>query len=187
MRFAEYSGLEYAVMSGGDVAPLEEQAVTELHKLFKWVHRSRKGVLLFIDEADAFLSTRDKDQSETIRNALSTMLFHTGTPSSQFMLVLATNRPHDLDHAILDRIDEAVEFGLPDVAERERMLHLYYKKVIVPLGFSFPLSLQKQKENAAISEAKAKAKASGKPSDIKPLENILAIEVTTLTSKTKTE
>ena len=27
------------------------QAVTELHKLFKWVHRSRRGVLLFIDEA----------------------------------------------------------------------------------------------------------------------------------------
>ncbi len=36
-RFAEYSGLEYAVMCGADVAPLEDQAVTELHKLFKWV------------------------------------------------------------------------------------------------------------------------------------------------------
>ena len=107
MRFAEYSGLEYAIMSGGDVAPLEEQAVTELHKLFKWINRSRKGVLLFIDEADAFLSTRDKDgMSENIRNALSTMLYHTGTPSMQFMLVLATNRPHDLDSAILDRIDK---------------------------------------------------------------------------------
>lgn len=66
-------------MSGGDVAPLEEQAVTELHKLFKWINRSRKGVLLFIDEADAFLSSRDKDgMSENIRNALSTMLYHTG-------------------------------------------------------------------------------------------------------------
>ena len=29
------AGLEYAIMSGGDVAPLEEQAVTELHKLFR--------------------------------------------------------------------------------------------------------------------------------------------------------
>eukprot|EP00913_Durusdinium_trenchii_P029787 g27913.t1 len=56
-RFAEYSGLEYAIMSGGDVAPLEEQAVTELHKLFRWVHRSSRGVLLFIDEAGNHLST----------------------------------------------------------------------------------------------------------------------------------
>jgi ATPase family AAA domain-containing protein 3A/B len=130
-RFAEYSGLEYAIMSGGDVAPLEEQAVTELHKLFKWVHRSRRGVLLFIDEADAFLSSRKRgNMSESLRNALTTMLYHTGTPSSQFMMVLATNRPHDLDNAILDRIDESVEFGLPDLDARQDLVKLYFKTYI---------------------------------------------------------
>jgi SpoVK/Ycf46/Vps4 family AAA+-type ATPase len=136
-RFAEYSGLEYAIMSGGDVAPLEEQAVTELHKLFKWVHRSRRGVLLFIDEADAFLTSRTQgNMSESLRNALTTMLYHTGTPSSQFMLVLATNRPGDLDSAILDRIDESVEFGLPDPQAREQMVKLYYETYVSkPLGF----------------------------------------------------
>merc|ERR1719440_2590308 len=76
-QFAEYSGLEYAIMSGADVAPPEEQAVTELHKLFKWVQRSRRGVLLFIDEADAFLSSRKGTMSEALRNALTTMLYHT--------------------------------------------------------------------------------------------------------------
>jgi len=118
-------------MSGGDVAPLEEQAVTELHKLFRWVHRSKRGVLLFIDEADAFLASRkNSGMSETMRNALTTMLYHTGTPSSQFMLVIATNRPHDLDSAILDRLDESVEFGLPDLEARKGMVHLYYDKYI---------------------------------------------------------
>ncbi|CAD7923285.1 unnamed protein product [Amoebophrya sp. A120] len=125
-RFAEYSGLEYAFMSGADVAPLEEQAVTELHKLFTWVHKSRKGVLLFIDEADAFLAVRNKSMSESLRNALTTMLYHTGTPTSQFLMVLATNRPGDLDPAVLDRVDESVEFGLPDLAERERMVFQYF-------------------------------------------------------------
>jgi ATPase family AAA domain-containing protein 3A/B len=129
-RFAEYSGLEYAIMSGGDVAPLEEQAVTELHKLFKWVHRSKRGVLLFIDEADAFLTSRKNVMSESLRNALTTMLYHTGTPSSQFMLVIATNRPHDLDSAMLDRLDEAIEFGLPDLEARKGMVQLYYDKYI---------------------------------------------------------
>jgi len=138
-RFAEYSGLEYAIMSGGDVAPLEEQAVTELHKLFKWVHRSRRGVLLFIDEADAFLASRQNagHMSETLRNALTTMLYHTGTPSSQFMMVCATNRPGDLDNAMLDRLDESVEFGLPDVDARKGMIHLYYNMYIAK-----PLSLE---------------------------------------------
>jgi ATPase family AAA domain-containing protein 3A/B len=137
-RFAEYSGLEYAIMSGGDVAPLEEQAVTELHKLFQWVHRSRRGVLLFIDEADAFLVSRKRgNMSETLRNALTTMLYHTGTPSSQFMLVCATNRPGDLDSAVLDRLDEAVEFGLPDIDARRSMINLYFNMYITkPLGIA---------------------------------------------------
>ena len=48
-------GLEYALMTGGDVAPLGATAVTKIHQLFDWATRSQKGLLLFIDEADAFL------------------------------------------------------------------------------------------------------------------------------------
>jgi len=68
--------------------------------------------------------------SEALRNALTTMLYHTGTPSSQFMMVLATNRPHDLDSAVLDRIDESVEFGLPDFDARLGMVKLYFDKFV---------------------------------------------------------
>lgn len=141
-RFAEYSGLEYAIMCGGDVAPLQEEAVTELHKLFKWVHRSKRGVLLFIDEADAFLASRKgTNMSEALRNALTTMLYHTGTPTSQFMMVLATNRPNDLDAAALDRIDESVEFGLPAFEARKGMVNLYFAKYVAK-----PLKIQLIKE-----------------------------------------
>jgi ATPase family AAA domain-containing protein 3A/B len=137
-RFAEYSGLEYAFMSGGDIAPLEEQAVTEIHKIFGWVKKSKKGVLLFIDEADAFLSSRTRVMSEHMRNSLTTILYHTGTNDKKFMMILATNRPGDLDPAILDRIDESVEFGLPDNSERERLIQMYYEKFVAqPL--SIPL------------------------------------------------
>lgn len=48
-------GLDYALMTGGDVAPLGAQAVTKIHQLFDWGKKSKKGLLLFIDEADAFL------------------------------------------------------------------------------------------------------------------------------------
>merc|ERR1719188_2658733 len=51
------SGLDYAIMSGGDVGPLGRDAVHELNKLFSWANSSRKGLILFIDEADAFLRT----------------------------------------------------------------------------------------------------------------------------------
>jgi ATPase family AAA domain-containing protein 3A/B len=49
------SGMDYAIMTGGDVAPLGRDAVTELHNLFDWARRSKRGVVLFMDEADAFL------------------------------------------------------------------------------------------------------------------------------------
>jgi hypothetical protein len=48
-------GLDYALMTGGDVAPLGAQAVTKIHQIFDWAKKSNKGLLLFIDEADAFL------------------------------------------------------------------------------------------------------------------------------------
>ena len=47
-------------MTGGDVGPLGPDAVTQLHKLFDWSETSGKGVLLFIDEADAFLGKRSR-------------------------------------------------------------------------------------------------------------------------------
>merc|ERR1719265_499724 len=52
---ARQSGLDYAVMSGGDLGPLGSAGPNELHKLFAWAQNSKKGLILFIDEADAFL------------------------------------------------------------------------------------------------------------------------------------
>ena len=63
-RLARTAGLDYAIMSGGDVAPLGGKAVQQLHELFDWSERSRKGLLLFIDEADAFLGRRGAQMSE---------------------------------------------------------------------------------------------------------------------------
>jgi hypothetical protein len=45
-------------------APLGPAAVTEMHKLFEWAKSTRNGLLLFIDEAEAFLGTRDREGGE---------------------------------------------------------------------------------------------------------------------------
>jgi len=126
---AENSGLDYAIVTGGDFAPLGSTAVTELHKVFDWAERSRKGTILFIDEADAFLRKGRGDKnsmSEDMRNALSAFLYRTGTETTKFMVVLATNLPGTLDNAVLDRVDEVVQFPLPGLEERERMLKHYF-------------------------------------------------------------
>ena len=41
-RLARTSGLDYAIMSGGDVAPLGGGAVTQIHEMFDWAETSRK-------------------------------------------------------------------------------------------------------------------------------------------------
>ena len=131
-RLALHSGMDWAIMSGGDVGPLGEQAVTDLHHLFAWARSSTNGLMLFIDEAEAFLSSRSRG-AHTIhmRNALNALLFQTGDQSRHFMLVLATNRAADLDAAVLDRIDEAVHFGLPRSNERLNIASQYFQEHVL--------------------------------------------------------
>uniref|UniRef100_A0A5B6YTG2 Putative ATPase family AAA domain-containing protein 3 n=2 Tax=Davidia involucrata TaxID=16924 RepID=A0A5B6YTG2_DAVIN len=100
-EIAQKSGLDYAMMTGGDVAPLGPQAVTKIHEIFDWAKKSKKGLLLFIDEADAFLCERNN-----------------------------IHRPGDLDSAITDRVDEAIEFPLPQEEERFKLLELYLNKYL---------------------------------------------------------
>lgn len=134
-EMAHKSGLEYAVMTGGDVAPLGSEAVTKIHQLFDWATKSKKGLLLFIDEADAFLCERNSTyMSEAQRSALNALLFRTGDQSRDIVLVLATNRPGDLDAAATDRIDEVIEFPLPGEEERFKLIKLYLGKYIAQSG-----------------------------------------------------
>lgn len=158
-ELARKSGLEYALMTGGDVAPLGSQAVTKIHQLFDWASKSKKGLLLFIDEADAFLCERNNTHmSEAQRSALNALLYRTGDQSRDIVLALATNRPGDLDSAITDRIDEVLEFPLPGEDERVKLLKLYLDKYIAQAGgnktglASFFKGKQKKIEIKGLSE-----------------------------------
>ena len=131
-RLAEHSGMDYAIMSGGDVAPMGRDGVTAIHKLFNWATTSRRGLLLFVDEADAFLRKRASETlSEHLRSALNAFLYRTGDQSNRFMLVLASNTPEQFDWAIHDRLDEMISFNLPTLSERERLVRLYFDKFVL--------------------------------------------------------
>jgi len=130
-NLAKASNMDYAILTGGDVAPLGREAVSEMHKLFDWANTSSKGLLLFVDEADAFLRKRSGENiSEDMRNALNAFLYRTGEASDKFMVVFASNQPEQLDWAVNDRTDEVVNFTLPAVQEREDMLRQYFDMYI---------------------------------------------------------
>ncbi|KAL9190357.1 hypothetical protein ACHAXT_007568 [Thalassiosira profunda] len=126
-KLARHIGIDFALMSGGDVSPLGSDAVTQIHNLFNWAKMSPKGVVLFIDEAECFLGSRDSGlMSDTAHNALNALLYNTGGERKDFMLVLATNRAEDLDAAVLDRCDESIYFPLPDAQCRRDLILLYF-------------------------------------------------------------
>jgi len=127
------SNMEYAIMSGGDVAPLGSQATYELNKMFDWAHSNRKGMVLFIDEAEAFLRPREENMSTELRSVINTFLARTGEPSKKIQIVLATNQVNQLDSAVLDRMNELLEIPLPGFNERQLMLKQYLlSHVIMP-------------------------------------------------------
>lgn len=129
---ATHSGLDYAILTGGDIAPMGSDGVTAVHKVFNWAQTSRRGVLLFVDEADAFLRKREQERiSEGMRATLNAFLYRTGEQSHKFMLVLASNQPEQFDWAINDRMDELVYFDLPKEQERERMIRHYFDLFIL--------------------------------------------------------
>lgn len=47
------------------------------------------------------------------------------------MLVLASNKPEQFDYAINDRLDEIVNFNLPGLEERKRMIYHYFDKYLI--------------------------------------------------------
>ena len=40
---ARHSGMDYAIMTGGDVAPMGKEGVSAMHKVFDWSQTSRRG------------------------------------------------------------------------------------------------------------------------------------------------
>ncbi|XP_065186021.1 ATPase family AAA domain-containing protein 3-like [Sycon ciliatum] len=141
--------MDYAIMTGGDILPMGAEGVTAIHKVFDWAKTSRRGLLLFVDEADAFLKHRSTaNVNEDLRSALNAFLYRTGEQSDKFMLVLATNKPSDFDRAIEDRMDDMLHFGLPDEHERQKLVEQYFERYVVrPVPQNSPFASSGKKIN----------------------------------------
>lgn len=126
---AQNSGMKFAFVPGANVSQFlaNGTAVEELNNLFNWAEKTG-GAILFFDEAEIFLGDRSK-LSAAAQNALSAFLVRTGTPSSKFMVIAATNRPSALDKAVLSRFGVKVEFPLPDKNARKKQLEMHIRDV----------------------------------------------------------
>ncbi|XXQ29637.1 AAA+ ATPase domain-containing protein [Plasmodiophora brassicae] len=95
---------------------------------FSLAHKLAPSII-FVDEAECFLGQRSSygDHSETTQLKAEFMSLWDGLTtdsdvSGHVLVLCATNRPWDLDEAILRRMPRTFEFGLPDTEERQMIL-----------------------------------------------------------------
>ncbi|XP_074291772.1 uncharacterized protein LOC141618569 [Silene latifolia] len=87
--------------------------------------------IIFIDEVDSFLGQRRTSDHEAMTNMKTEFMSlwdgFTTDQNARVMVLAATNRPSELDEAILRRFSQAFEIGLADRKERAAILKLTLK------------------------------------------------------------
>jgi SpoVK/Ycf46/Vps4 family AAA+-type ATPase len=95
--------------------------------------RKLSPCIIFIDEIDSFLHERKSDDNSALGNMKAEFMAlwdgMESDPSNEgrrfgVVIIGATNRPWDVDAAILRRMPRTFEMGLPDEKEREKVLRL---------------------------------------------------------------
>ncbi|KAI0671158.1 ATPase [Trametes maxima] len=118
--------------------------------------RKTQPSIVFIDEIDSFLRERTKGDHEVtgMMKAEFMTLWDGLTSSTDRILVLgATNRPNDIDSAILRRMPKRFSIGLPDTDQREKILTLMLADTPLASGFSIR-TLAQQAEGLSGSDLK---------------------------------
>ena len=128
---AKYCGTSVLCISAGSILTKwfgeSERAVATAFTLA----RKLSPCILFIDEADSMLCKRQDPGSgwQAYNNVLSQFLAEWdgfGTDGDKpILVVLATNRPSDLDDAILRRAPKRIAIGIPTFEDRVAILKLH--------------------------------------------------------------
>lgn len=129
--------------AGARFINLEVSALTD-----KWYGESQKlaaavftlsvkiqPCIVFIDEIDSFLRSRDThDHEATAMMKAQFMSLWDGLitdPNCQVIVMGATNRPQDVDRAILRRMPSMFHIGLPNLSQRIGVLKLVLESEVV--------------------------------------------------------
>ncbi|HZE98231.1 MAG TPA: ATP-binding protein [Planctomycetota bacterium] len=101
--------------------------------------RDTSPSVVFLDEFESLAGQRDSSDSGAERRILSTLLSELDGMDSKgrhdlyVLTIAATNRPWDLDNAVLSRFEKKILIPLPDESTRERILRIHLEKKGFPV------------------------------------------------------
>jgi len=129
-KLAEEIGYHYIEVKPSDLASTYIHGTQEkIGKMFKEA-AEKAPTLIFIDEVDAVLPSRDGRIDQHVSSEVNEFLAQmTNCADKGIFIVAATNRPENIDPAIMrtGRIDKVVYLSPPDVFARQEMLRLYLR------------------------------------------------------------
>jgi len=117
--------------------------------------RAKAPCILFIDECEGMFGTRSERSASGHNVNFDNELVETflaewdgvNSEAGRVFVVGATNRRDNLDRAMLQRFNELIEIGLPDMASRKRILELEFGQRNIALAVSDKMA----KETAGMS------------------------------------
>jgi SpoVK/Ycf46/Vps4 family AAA+-type ATPase len=96
--------------------------------------RDTSPAVVFLDEFESLAGQRDASDSGAERRILSTLLSELdgmdskGRPDIYVLTIAATNRPWELDPAVLSRFEKKILIPLPDESTRKSILGIHLEK-----------------------------------------------------------
>ncbi|GAW27271.1 putative mitochondrial AAA [Rosellinia necatrix] len=125
---AKESGANMIEISGASINNMyvgeSEKNVRALFRLAK----KKEPMVIFIDEADALLGARSGHQNGARRETINQFLREwDGMDKMKAFIMVATNRPFDLDEAVLRRLPRKLLIDLPLEADRAAILKIHLK------------------------------------------------------------
>ncbi|KAH6656239.1 hypothetical protein BKA67DRAFT_551356 [Truncatella angustata] len=126
---AKESGANMIEVSGASINQMyvgeSEKNIRALFSLAK----KKEPLVIFIDEADALLGARGgRNDAAGRRDVINQFLREwDGMESSKAFIMVATNRPFDLDEAVLRRLPRKLLVDLPLEADRAAILKIHLK------------------------------------------------------------
>jgi SpoVK/Ycf46/Vps4 family AAA+-type ATPase len=115
-------------------------------------------VIIFVDEVDSLLGARggafEHEATRRMRNEFMAAWDGLRSKDSQRILILgATNRPFDLDDAVIRRLPRRIYVDLPDAENRLKILKIFLTPENLETGFEFD-KLAKETEGYSGSDLK---------------------------------
>ena len=174
----ESSALFFSVSSSTLTSKWVGESEKIVRALFRVAYKNQPSIV-FIDEIDSILKARSDNENEASRRLKTEFMIQldgAATSGEERVLIIgATNRPFELDDAVIRRLTRRIYIPLPDKQTRYELLTIYLKGQSVSLSREDVASILERSENYSGSDLKVLCKEAAM-GPIREVKDLLRVE-----------